>query len=120
MRGRKVTFTMLAGTALAAGLVPASGWAATALATPAGVTSGKAAANIVAGHEADNPFAPGTGQLVVDWNKALISILGTPGAQPATIHPTRSFAILQAAEHDAVASVTHVGACAVPKLAHRP
>jgi membrane-associated phospholipid phosphatase len=54
-------------------------------------------------------FAPGTGKLVVDWNKALISILGTAGAQPATVHPTRSFAILQAAEYDAVVSVTRAG-----------
>ena len=50
---------------------------------------------------------PGSGQLVVDWNRELIAILGTPGAQPATLHPTRSFAILQAAEYDAVTSVTH-------------
>src|SRR5438034_11489587 len=52
-------------------------------------------------------FAPGSGQSVVDWNRELISILGTPGAQPATVHPTRSFAILQAAEYDAVVSITH-------------
>lgn len=58
---------------------------------------------------AASPFAPGTGALVVAWNKTLISILGTSGAQPATIHPTRSFAILQAAEYDAVVSVTRVG-----------
>jgi membrane-associated phospholipid phosphatase len=52
-------------------------------------------------------FAPGSGQPVVDWNRELITILGTAGAQPATVHPTRSFAILQAAEYDAVISVTH-------------
>src|SRR4051794_3096489 len=51
--------------------------------------------------------APGSGKSVVDWNRQLITILGTPGAQPATIHPTRSFAILQAAEYDAVVSITH-------------
>jgi membrane-associated phospholipid phosphatase len=51
-------------------------------------------------------FRPGSGQLVVDWNRELITILGTPGAQPATVHPTRSFAILQAAEYDAVTSIT--------------
>lgn len=56
-----------------------------------------------------SPFAPGSGKPVVDWNKTLISILGMPGAQPATIHATRSFAILQAAEYDAVVSVTKVG-----------
>ena len=51
-------------------------------------------------------FRPGSGQLVVDWNRELITILGTAGAQPATVHPTRSFAILQAAEYDAVTSIT--------------
>src|SRR6478609_7215176 len=50
--------------------------------------------------------APGSGRSVVDWNRQLITILGTPNAQPATIHPTRSFAILQAAEYDAVVSIT--------------
>jgi membrane-associated phospholipid phosphatase len=54
-------------------------------------------------------FSPGSGQSVVDWNRELITILGTPGAQPATVHPTRSFAILQAAEYDAVVSITHEG-----------
>ena len=43
----------------------------------------------------------------IDWNRQLISILGTPNAQPATVHPTRSFAMLQAAEYDAVVSITH-------------
>ncbi len=51
-------------------------------------------------------FTPRSGQPVVDWNRELITILGTPGAQPATVHPTRSFAILQAAEYDAVTSIT--------------
>src|SRR5690349_19847993 len=51
-------------------------------------------------------FRSGSGQLVVDWNRELITILGTAGAQPATVHPTRSFAILQAAEYDAVTSIT--------------
>ena len=50
---------------------------------------------------------PGSGQSVIDWNRQLISILGTPDAQPATVHPTRSFAMLQAAEYDAVVSITH-------------
>jgi membrane-associated phospholipid phosphatase len=45
----------------------------------------------------------------VDWNRELITIQGTPGEQPATVHPTRSFAILQAAEYDAVVSITHRG-----------
>src|SRR5690242_2295897 len=61
----------------------------------------------LAGPPASVALSPGSGQSVVDWNKELITILGTPGAQPATVHPTRSFAILQAAEYDAVVSITH-------------
>jgi membrane-associated phospholipid phosphatase len=55
-------------------------------------------------------FRAGSGQSAVDWNRELITILGTPGAQPATVHPTRSFALLQAAEYDAVISITHAAA----------
>src|SRR5690242_2455300 len=39
---------------------------------------------------------------VVQWNRTLLVIVRTPGAQPATIHPTRSFAIMHAAIYDAV------------------
>ena len=48
-----------------------------------------------------------SGALVVAWNRALLNIVLTPGAQPATIHPTRSFAMLQAAIYDSVVSITH-------------
>jgi hypothetical protein len=52
-------------------------------------------------------FKPGTDQSVIDWNRQLITIINTPKVQPPTIHPTRSFAMLQAAEYDAVVSITH-------------
>jgi hypothetical protein len=39
---------------------------------------------------------------VVQWNRTLLLIVRTPGAQPATVHPTRSFAIMHAAIYDAV------------------
>jgi hypothetical protein len=42
---------------------------------------------------------------VVQWNKLLLTIVRTPGAQPATIHPTRSFAIMHTAIYDAVNSI---------------
>jgi hypothetical protein len=42
---------------------------------------------------------------VVQWNRNLLTIVRTPGAQPATIHPTRSFAILHAAIYDAVNAI---------------
>jgi membrane-associated phospholipid phosphatase len=48
----------------------------------------------------------GSGAIVVDWNRELVKIVNTPGAQPATVHPTRSFAILSAATYDAVVSIT--------------
>jgi len=42
---------------------------------------------------------------VVVWNRALLVIVRAPGAQSATIHPTRSFAILHAAIYDAVNNI---------------
>jgi PAP2 superfamily len=42
---------------------------------------------------------------VVQWNRNLLAIVRTPGAQSATIHPTRSFAILHAAIYDAVNAI---------------
>jgi hypothetical protein len=42
---------------------------------------------------------------VIEWNKTLLSIVRTPGAQSPTIHPTRSFALMHAAIHDAVAAI---------------
>jgi len=46
-----------------------------------------------------------SGQSVIDWNKLLLSIVNTPGAQPASIQPTRNFAIVHAAIYDAVNAV---------------
>jgi hypothetical protein len=42
---------------------------------------------------------------VIQWNRALLGIVRTPGAQPATVHPTRSFAIMHAAIYDAVNAI---------------
>jgi hypothetical protein len=42
---------------------------------------------------------------VVQWNRTLLVIVRTPGAQPGTVHPTRSFAILHAAMYDAVNAI---------------
>jgi hypothetical protein len=46
-----------------------------------------------------------SGQPVIDWNQVLLSIVNTPGAQPANIQPTRNFAILHAAIYDAVNAI---------------
>ena len=42
---------------------------------------------------------------VVEWNRTLLVIVRTPGAQPATVHPTRSFAIMHSAIYDAVNAI---------------
>ena len=43
--------------------------------------------------------------VVVEWNRTLLSLVQTPGAQPATIQPTRDFAIMSAAVYDAVDAI---------------
>jgi hypothetical protein len=40
--------------------------------------------------------------VVVDWNRFLLDVQATPGAQPATVHPTYELAIMHAAIADAV------------------
>jgi membrane-associated phospholipid phosphatase len=82
-----------------AAAVAAAGLATTALAS-------SSPARPAAGRQSTVALRPGSGQLVVDWNQELIAIAGNPGAQPATVHLTRSLAILQAAEYDAVTSIT--------------
>src|SRR6202048_636338 len=56
-------------------------------------------------------LAPSTAQVtkpvsqVVQWNRILLGIVRTAGAQPATIHPTHSFAIMHGAIYDAVNAI---------------
>jgi hypothetical protein len=50
-----------------------------------------------ASNQAPNP--------VVQWNRILLAIVRTPGAQPVTVHATRSFAIMHAAIYDAVNAI---------------
>ena len=42
---------------------------------------------------------------VIEWNRTLLQIVRTPGAQPATIHSTRNFAMLHIAIFEAVNSI---------------
>jgi hypothetical protein len=42
---------------------------------------------------------------VIEWNRTLLVVLRTAGAQPPTIHSTRSFAILHASIFDAVNNI---------------
>jgi len=55
------------------------------------------------------PFPGGEPQFsansVVFWNRILLGVLRTPGVQPATIHPTRSYAMMHVAIYDAVTSI---------------
>ena len=55
----------------------------------------------VAGGQTTSP----TANPVIQWNRILLTIVRTPGAQPATVHPTRSFAILHTSIYDAVNSI---------------
>ncbi|HZQ53231.1 MAG TPA: vanadium-dependent haloperoxidase [Bryobacteraceae bacterium] len=57
---------------------------------------------LCAGIGAQTPVSTNT---VVQWNRNLLAIVRTPGAQPSTIHPTRSFAIMHAAIFDAVNAI---------------
>ncbi len=76
-----------------------------------GVGTASAAATITTGNNktAAAPAGGASGAIVVDWNQQLLQIVLTPGAQPATVHPTRSFAILHAAIYDSVVSITKDG-----------
>jgi hypothetical protein len=56
----------------------------------------------------DDPPASSTADLgnpVIEWNKTLLQIVRTPGAQPPTIHSTRNFAILHIAIFEAVNNI---------------
>src|SRR5579864_5130224 len=70
----------------------------------AGLVLSSALATRANGNTANGANA--SGAIVIAWNKELLKIVQTPGAQPATIHPTRSYAILHAAIYDAVVSIT--------------
>ncbi len=100
----------LSGGLLAAGTVSAAGWAQnqSGAARPHGTVSTEAShGGLVVDPNGDRvAFEPGSGQLVADWNRELIKIEQTPGAQPGTVHPTRSYALLQTALYDAVVSIT--------------
>jgi hypothetical protein len=76
---------------------------------------GSNGASFDAGRQTPGDSAPQPVNPVLQWNRILLVIVRTPGAQPATIHPTRSFAIMHAAIYDAVNAIdgTHR-----PYLAH--
>lgn len=62
--------------------------------------------------EADEQAGPTHGRpdsSVIEWNRTLLRIVRTPGVQPATVHSTRSFAIMHAAIYDAAISALGFG-----------
>jgi len=48
-----------------------------------------------------------TADPVVQWNRFLLGIQATPGAQPATVHPTYDLALMHTAIYDAVVAIHH-------------
>src|SRR5579864_6761353 len=60
---------------------------------------------IAANAEASAASSAATVNPVIEWNRTLLVILRTAGAQPPTIHSTRSFAILHASISDAVNNI---------------
>ena len=57
---------------------------------------------------------------VLQWNRILLAIARTPGAQPATIHTTRSFALMHAAIYDAVNAIARTHEPYLVRLAGVP
>lgn len=53
--------------------------------------------------------SPAQPDQVIQWNQELQKVLVAPGAQPASIHPTRTLAITQIAVYDAVNGILRGG-----------
>jgi hypothetical protein len=68
-------------------------------------------------HAKHNQSKPATTQpdQVLEWNQNLLALVQAPGAQPGTIHPTRTLAITELAVYDAVNAIDHQDA---PYLFH--
>jgi PAP2 superfamily len=71
------------------------------------IASGRAPAH--PHHTARASAAPGLPDQVIQWNQELQKVLVAPGAQPASIHPTRTLAITQIAVYDAVNGIVGGG-----------
>jgi membrane-associated phospholipid phosphatase len=100
--------TALAASLVGVGIVAAPGLAQADQGRPASVAAVLTRGGD-AGHGLSAAFQPGTGQVVVDWNSELVAIERAAGLQPATVHPTRSYAVLATAIYDSVTSITHAG-----------
>jgi hypothetical protein len=56
-------------------------------------------------HRRETPRSATQPDQVIQWNQELLKLIQVPGAQPATIHPTRTLAITQLAVYDAVSAI---------------
>src|SRR5262245_54834228 len=63
------------------------------------------AASFEGGHQIPDASSAQSVDQVVQWNRTLLVIFPTPGAQPKPLHPTHSFAIMHAAIYDAVNAI---------------
>ena len=86
------------------------------LATAATLIASFATAAIASGHSSRHRhraaragLASDTPDQVIQWNQELQKVLVAPGAQPASIHPTRTLAITQIAVYDAVNGILRGG-----------
>src|ERR1700760_1659227 len=62
------------------------------------------------------PDSSGQPDQVLQWNQELQKVLVAPGAQPASIHPTRTLALTQIAVYDAVNGIVGGGEPLVVEL----
>src|SRR6267378_3704338 len=67
--------------------------------------TGSSGASTVDGNQNPGGSSARSVNPVLQWNRTLLVIVRTPGAQPTTVHPTRSFAIMHAAIYDAVNAI---------------
>jgi len=70
-------------------------------------------------HSSEEPAAASFNP-VLQWNAILLAIVRTPGAQPATNHATRSFALMHAAIYDAVNAIARTHEPYLVRLAGVP
>ncbi|MER7243851.1 vanadium-dependent haloperoxidase [Kribbella sp. NPDC000426] len=92
------------------GLLLAGGTTAAAVAVGATDTSFAAARTAARVPSLELTRQARTGaDVVIAWNQTLLRIVRTAGLQPPTVHPTRSFALLHAAIHNAVVASTGEG-----------
>src|SRR6266481_4924162 len=78
--------------------------------------SGARSASVDAKHQSPQDSSSQPVNPVLQWNRTLLVIVRTAGAQPAIVHATRSFAIMHAAIYDAVNTIDRTHR---PYLVHR-